>query len=167
MGDSRSFKLMLSFLLMSACSTVDDSTDQSPPIVKSIPPPVLLPAEPTPPKPPRRKVPSIDSLGYSAKGQASWYDVSMHGKKTASGEIYDLYEITAAHATLPLMSHVRVVNLHTGRSIIVKINDRLPANAHSLIQLSYGAAKRLDLINQSTPSVKVHGLPPQSLPSFR
>jgi len=167
------FKLTLSLLLISSCSTIDDST-VSTPNNKSRQVKAVSPATPTRvnPKPtpvvntPRETASTASSQGYTAQGQAAWYSVSTHGQKTASGEVYDLYGITAAHATLPLMSYVRVANLQNGRSIIVKINDRLPTGSGALILLSYSAAQRLELLGQSTTLVQLYGLPPQPSPSF-
>lgn len=169
------FKLTLSLVLISSCSTVNDSTvppvnDKSrkvkitQPTVPTRTNPELKPVVNT--TPPRETVSTVSNQGYTAQGLAAWYSVSTHGQKTASGEVYDLYDFTAAHATLPLMSFVRVTNLQTGRSVIVKINDRLPAGSGTLILLSYSAVKRLELLGQSTTLVQLHGLPPQPLPSF-
>jgi rare lipoprotein A len=77
--------------------------------------------------------------------------------KTASGEVYDLYNMTAAHATLPLHTRVRVKSLRTGKTVIVTINDRLSDN-RGLIKLSYYTARRLGLLNTSAPEVEVRGL---------
>ena len=76
-------------------------------------------------------------------GTASWYGGDFQGKATASGEPYDMYELTAAHPTLPLGSHVRVTNLHNGRAVVVRINDRGPYVPGRIIDLSYGAARVL------------------------
>lgn len=76
-------------------------------------------------------------------GIASWYGEDFQGKETASGESYNMYELTAAHPTLPLGSHVRVTNLRTGRAVVVRINDRGPVVPGRIIDLSYGAAKVL------------------------
>jgi rare lipoprotein A len=88
---------------------------------------------------------------------ASWYGLSEHGAKTASGEVYDLYNMTAAHASLPLHTRVRVKNLRTGKSVIVTINDRLSDN-QALIKLSYYTARRLGLLNSAAPEVEIRGL---------
>jgi len=171
------FKLILSLLLLSSCSTVNDGTlpDSADAVrqVKIVSPSPTRGKSTTKPTPvatplPRKTTPevSVNSQGYTAQGQAIWYGVSTHGQKTASGEVYDLYGITAAHATLPLMSYVKVTNIRTGRSIIVKINDRLSPSASALILLSYSAAQRLELLGQSTTLVQIQGLPPQPSPSF-
>ena len=100
---------------------------------------------------------SPNIYGYLAQGNASWYHISEHGAKTASGEIYDLYGLTAAHATLPFWSRVKVTNLQTGQSVIVTINDRF-YNHQTLIKLSFWAARNLGLTRQDSP-VEVRGLP--------
>ena len=104
---------------------------------------------------PKTTFQQIDIRGYIAQGKAFWYSIKEHGAKTASGKIYDLYGMTAAHATLPLMSQVKITNLRTRHSIIVTINDRLDNNNRALIKLSYWAARRLDLIKRSPSKSKV------------
>ena len=80
---------------------------------------------------------------YKAVGVASWYGKRYHGQATASGEIYDMYGMTAAHPTLPIPSYARVTSLKTNRSVTVRINDRGPFRSDRLIDLSYTAAYRL------------------------
>jgi len=77
-------------------------------------------------------------------GNASWYGKSFHGRATASGEDFDMFELTAAHRQLPLGSLVKVTNLHNGKSIIVRVNDRGPYIKNRILDLSYGAARMLD-----------------------
>ncbi|WP_069472466.1 septal ring lytic transglycosylase RlpA family protein [Candidatus Marithrix sp. Canyon 246] len=91
---------------------------------------------------------------YMAQGSASRYRLIHNGMKTASGEIYDLYGMTAAHASLPFLSKVRVKNLRNGRSVVVTITDRLYDNS-KLIKLSYWAARKLDLIKHPSRRVLV------------
>ena len=98
-----------------------------------------------------------NTSGYLRQGSAKWYDVTENGAKTASGDIYDLYEMTAAHATLPLLSRVSVTNLRTGQRVVVTINDRL-ADTSTLIKLSYTAASQLGLVTNNSP-VEIRGLP--------
>ncbi len=88
-------------------------------------------------------------------GISSFYGPDFHGKLTANGEVYDMYGRTAAHKTLPLNTIVRVTNLSNGRSIIVRINDRGPYVAGRILDLSYGAAKKLGFLNQGTTKVKI------------
>ncbi|MDY6854767.1 MAG: septal ring lytic transglycosylase RlpA family protein [Thermodesulfobacteriota bacterium] len=94
---------------------------------------------------------------YRAKqiGIASWYGSDFHGKKTSSGEIYNMYDLTAAHKTLPLGTYVRVTNLNNKRSAKVKINDRGPFIKGRIIDLSYTAAKKIDMVESGTAKVKV------------
>ncbi|MCX7674024.1 MAG: septal ring lytic transglycosylase RlpA family protein [Thiobacillaceae bacterium] len=83
---------------------------------------------------------------YRERGKASWYGRRFHGKPTSSGEPYDMYAMTAAHRTLPIPSYARVTNLDNGRSVVVRINDRGPFHADRIIDLSYTAAYKLDLL---------------------
>jgi len=90
---------------------------------------------------------------YDEVGIASWYGPGFHGKTTASGEPYDMYAFTAAHKTLPFGTVVRVVDLATGRSVVVRINDRGPFVAGRIIDLSYAAAEALGILEQGTARV--------------
>ncbi|MBN1627733.1 MAG: septal ring lytic transglycosylase RlpA family protein [Deltaproteobacteria bacterium] len=92
-----------------------------------------------------RYYPLPDSLGFIETGKASWYGEDFHGRPTASGEIYDMYKKTAAHKTLPLGTYVKVINLENNESTIVRINDRGPFVKDRIIDLSYGAAKEIDM----------------------
>ena len=103
------------------------------------------------------------NLNYDEKGIASWYGPKFHGKLTANGEIFNQYEITAAHKTLPLPSAVKVTNLKNGLSLIVRINDRGPFVNDRIIDLSYSSAKKLKLLNQGTGYVRVQLLRAESL----
>jgi len=98
--------------------------------------------------------------GYLERGVASWYGPTFHGGNTSSGEPYDMYAMTAAHKTLPLPCYARVTNLRNGRSIVVRINDRGPFVANRLIDLSYTAATKLDMIRDGTTLVEVRALTP-------
>jgi rare lipoprotein A len=98
--------------------------------------------------------------GYVERGVASWYGPTFHGVSTSSGERYDMYGMTAAHKTLPLPTYARVTNLRNGRSIVVRINDRGPFVANRLIDLSYTAATKLDMIREGTTLVEVRALVP-------
>jgi len=98
----------------------------------------------------------LDSAaGYSERGMASWYGPDFHGKRTSSGETYDMHAMTAAHKTLPIPTRVRVTNLSNGKSVIVKVNDRGPFARGRIIDLSYAAAKRLDMIGPGTAEVRI------------
>jgi rare lipoprotein A len=98
--------------------------------------------------------------GYLERGVASWYGPTFHGGNTSNGEPYDMYGMTAAHKTLPLPCYARVTNLRNGRSVVVRINDRGPFVANRLIDLSYSAAAKLDMIRDGTSLVEVRALTP-------
>ncbi len=88
-------------------------------------------------------------------GKASYYGPKFHGKKTASGEVFNMYALTAAHKTLPFGTRCRVTNLANGKSVIVRINDRGPFVAGRIMDLSYGAAKALDALQDGIIEVKI------------
>ena len=98
--------------------------------------------------------------GYVERGIASWYGTKFHGRRTSSGEPYDLYKMTAAHKTLPLPTYARVTNLQNGRSVIVKINDRGPFHPNRIIDLSYVAAAKLGILGNGTGLVEVEAINP-------
>jgi len=98
------------------------------------------------------------STGYVEVGIASWYGPGFHGKKTASGEFYNMYKLTAAHKTLPLGTYVKVINLENGKSVVVKINDRGPFVSGRIIDLSYAAAKKIGMLGKGTAKVKIIAL---------
>ena len=94
-------------------------------------------------------------VGFTQKGQASWYGKKFHGRKTSNQEIFDMYKLTAAHKTLPLPSYVEVTNLDNGKQVVVRVNDRGPFVGDRIIDLSYGAAKALDFVNHGIANVKI------------
>ena len=98
--------------------------------------------------------------GYSERGVASWYGPGFHGVSTSMGEPYDMYAMTAAHKTLPIPCYARVTNLLNGRSVVVRINDRGPFVANRLIDLSYTAAAKLDMLRGGTAMVEVRVVTP-------
>jgi rare lipoprotein A len=100
------------------------------------------------------------AAGYEATGVASWYGPNFDGLRTADGDRYDMYAMTAAHKTLPLPCYVRVTNLSNGRSIVVKVNDRGPFVANRLIDLSYVAAAKLGMLGTGTALVEVRAITP-------
>ena len=101
----------------------------------------------------------LDSAeGYRSKGVASWYGEKFHGRSTSSGEPYDMFAHTAAHTTLPIPTWVEVTHLETGKQVIVKVNDRGPFVDNRIIDLSFGAAVALDMVNQGTAPVEVRAL---------
>ena len=116
------------------------------------------------------------SQGYQERGVASWYGKKFHGRKTSSQEPYDMYAMTAAHKELPLPTYVRVRNLKNNRSIVVRVNDRGPFIDNRLIDLSYSAALKLDMVRDGTSLVEVtaisttnlcHARPHRSSPNHR
>jgi len=96
-------------------------------------------------------VPIVDDRPFKESGLASWYGAKFHAQSTASGEPYDMYGMTAAHKTLPLPSYVRVRNPANGREVIVRVNDRGPFHQGRVIDLSYAAALKLDLLRGVAP----------------
>ena len=98
--------------------------------------------------------------GYKERGIASWYGAKFHGAKTSSGEPYDMYAMTAAHKTLPLPTYARVTNLDNGKSVIVRINDRGPFKHNRVMDLSYAAALKLDIVAKGTGKVEVEAIDP-------
>lgn len=96
-----------------------------------------------------------DDRSYDRTGMASWYGKDFHGKPTATGRRYNMYEMTAAHTTLPTGTQVRVTNLENGRSVVVVVADRGPFSKKRIIDLSYAAAKHLGFIQQGTARVRV------------
>ncbi len=98
------------------------------------------------------------SHGYNERGVASWYGKKFHGNLTSNREPYDMYAMTAAHKTLPLPSYVRVRNLSNNRSVVVRVNDRGPFVHNRIIDLSYSAALKLDMIKDGTSLVEVEAI---------
>ena len=92
---------------------------------------------------------------YTATGYATWYGKKYHGNKTSIGEVYDMYKMTAAHKTLPLPCYVKVTNLKNDKTVIVRVNDRGPFVKDRIIDLSYAAANRLEIIEKGSELVKV------------
>jgi len=110
--------------------------------------------------------PQID-MDYYKEGIASWYGPNFHGKYTANGELYNKYAFTAAHQTLPLPSIVRVTNLHNGKVVDVRINDRGPFVGERIIDLSYAAAKSIDMDKAGLAKVKVELLQEETLALYQ
>ena len=103
---------------------------------------------------------SAESTGYAERGVASWYGSKFHGRSTSNGERYDMYAMTAAHKTLPIPSYVEVTNLLNGRRIVVRVNDRGPFVDDRVIDLSYVAAAKLDMLKMGTAPVEVRAVGP-------
>ena len=104
------------------------------------------------------------SSGYWERGVASWYGPGFHKERTSTGEPYDMYGMTAAHKTLPLPAYLRVTNLQNGRSIVVRVNDRGPFVGNRIIDLSYSAAAKLDMLRNGTAMVELRALDPTAPP---
>ncbi len=98
------------------------------------------------------------SRGYHQNGFASWYGTKFQGRRTSSGEPYNMYAMTAASTTLPIPSFVRVTNLENGKSVVVKVNDRGPFHSDRIMDLSYAAAARLDILQHGTAPVHVEAI---------
>jgi rare lipoprotein A len=104
-----------------------------------------------------------DETPFVQRGLATWYGKKFHGKRTASGEVYDMYKITAAHPTLPIPSYARVTNLVNGKQIIVRINDRGPFHSERVIDLSFTAALKLDILSKGSSQLEVERLLPRDI----
>ena len=100
-------------------------------------------------------------------GKASWYGKHFHGRRTASGERYDMFQFTAAHKQLPLGTYVKVTNLRNGRWVVVKVNDRGPVPQSRIIDLSYGAAQMLDMRAHGVERVELDVVEPQTVAQLR
>lgn len=145
----------------------------------ALPPPVIQPPgnvldipDPVPraePRSPKGNPPFYDvfgkryfvlatATGYVERGVASWYGPGFHAARTATGETYDMYGMTAAHKTLPLPAYAQVTNLRNGRSVVVRVNDRGPFKDGRIIDLSYTAASKLDILRDGTAFVEVRAL---------
>lgn len=107
--------------------------------------------------------PLLCAKGYKERGLASWSGIGFEGKMTASGELSDLYAMTAAHNILPIPSYVRVTHLGNGKSIVVRVNDRGPFHTDRIINLSYVAAKKLDMIESGTAEVEIEAVMPEPI----
>jgi rare lipoprotein A len=103
--------------------------------------------------------------GHVERGIASWYGPGFHSERTSSGEPYDMYAMTAAHKTLPIPAYAEVTNLRNGRRVVVRINDRGPFVGDRIIDLSYTAAWKLDMLRQGTAPVEVRVITPRSPPA--
>ena len=110
----------------------------------------------------KKYYPMQTASGYREVGWASWYGKKFHGRRTSSGETYDMLAMTAAHPTLPLPTYVKVRNLKNDRSVIVKVNDRGPFLHDRIIDLSYAAAYKLGVVATGTGWVEVHTVTPAS-----
>lgn len=105
------------------------------------------------------------AAGYVERGVASWYGPGFHSAQTSNGEPYNMYGMTAAHKTLPLPTYVQVTNLSNGRSVVLRVNDRGPFKDGRIIDLSYTAAAKLDILRAGTAFVEVRALTPEQAPA--
>ena len=96
--------------------------------------------------------------GFTEQGVSSWYGKQFHGKKTSSGEVFDMYQISAAHKTLPIPSYIRVTNLANNKTMVVRVNDRGPFVGARVLDLSYAAARELGFAVAGTTPVKIESL---------
>lgn len=113
----------------------------------------------------RNYTPMTQLAPYKARGVASWYGRRYHGKQTSSGEIYDMYAMSAAHTILPIPSYVRVTNVANGKSVVVRVNDRGPFIDSRLIDLSYTAAYKLGILGGGSGMVEVESIIPGQSPA--
>lgn len=107
--------------------------------------------------------PISDEKPFKQRGIGSWYGKKFHGQKTSSGEIYDMYKMTAAHPTLPIPSYARVTNLANGKQVIVRVNDRGPFHSSRIIDLSYTAALKLGYLGSGSGQLEVERLLPEEI----
>lgn len=103
-------------------------------------------------------------VGYSDTGRASWYGRKFHGHRTSNGEVYDMFQLSAAHRSLPIPSFAKVTNLENGRSVVVRINDRGPFHRDRIIDLSYAGATLLGFAEAGTARVRVEAIVPGQQP---
>jgi rare lipoprotein A len=172
----RSGAALLALLALAACATTRYVQPLPPAPLPPPPPPAEIAAIPdaaprAEPRSAHGNPPFYDAMGrryfvlasadgYVERGVASWYGPTFHGNNTSSGEAYNMYGMTAAHKTLPLPTYARVTNLTNGRSVVVRINDRGPFVANRIIDLSYTAAAKLDMLRDGTAIVEVRALAP-------
>lgn len=159
------FIILISMLMFTSCATMDgppDSSDFKPEKIRKV-----IPANE-----PLSRYGNPDtyevmgqtyqvmksSRGFVQRGDASWYGTKFHGKRTSSGEPYDMYAMTAAHKQLPLPTYVEVTNLNNNRKIVVKVNDRGPFHPGRIIDLSYAAAHKLGITGAGTAPVEIRAI---------
>lgn len=123
------------------------------PIVKGTTKPYIVNGETVTPM-------SAISTPFIQTGHASWYGKKFHGRRTASGEPYDMFKLSAAHRTLPIPSYIRITNLSNGKTVMARVNDRGPFGRDRIIDLSYAAAKQLDIIRHGSAQVEISLIDP-------
>jgi rare lipoprotein A len=111
----------------------------------------------------KKYTPITDDRPFKQRGIGSWYGKKFHGQKTSSGELYDMYKMTAAHPTLPLPSYARVTNVANGKQVIVRVNDRGPFHSSRIIDLSYVAALKLGYLGKGSSQLEVERLLPDEI----
>lgn len=146
------------FLFLHGCGTKSVA-----PPASTAPPPMAVPGSVPATQRPyvimgKTYYPLPSAEGYEENGIASWYGNPFHGRRTSNGEVYNMYEETAAHKTLPMNTMVLVQNLQNGREMVVRINDRGPFVKDRIIDLSYTAASKLDITDKGTAKVRVTAL---------
>ncbi|MDL2354914.1 MAG: septal ring lytic transglycosylase RlpA family protein [Pseudomonadota bacterium] len=104
--------------------------------------------------------PMAADAAFTQRGMASWYGKKFHGQRTSSGELYDMYKMTAAHPTLPIPSYVRVTSVANGQSVVVRINDRGPFHSSRIVDVSYTAALKLGMLGKGSHEVEIERLMP-------
>jgi len=107
--------------------------------------------------------PTALGVEYKQRGLGTWYGKKFHGQRTSSGELYDMYKMTAAHPTLPIPSYARVTNVANGKSVVVRINDRGPFHSTRIIDVSYTAALKLGLLANGSTQLEVEHIPPAEI----
>ncbi|MGB6482518.1 MAG: septal ring lytic transglycosylase RlpA family protein [Candidatus Acidiferrales bacterium] len=154
-GPAGLFSTLALALIVAGCAARRPATN--PPATAPQQAPVTEPANPPtrPPTPPRAMPPSAVPGEYTEEGVASWYGVPFNGRRTSNGEVYDMYQLTAAHRTLPFNAVVRVTNLANGKEVNVRINDRGPFVANRVIDLSYSAAEAIGMVGPGTAEVRL------------
>lgn len=170
LADWRKIGTLLLISGLSACANrpeVRPDTDSGPRAGSAVP--RTLPSDPVPRAEPASRYGNgpiyevygqpykvlASSHGYKERGVASWYGRKFHGRMTSSQEPYDMHQLTAAHKSLPLPTYVKVRNLKNNKTVIVRVNDRGPFVDNRIIDLSYAAARRLDMVNDGTSLVEV------------
>jgi len=159
-------------VLTSACSTPGPVTEPRDGAPANPPRDLARQPDPVPTEEPKSKYGNPESYevfgktyrtmsshhGYAETGVASWYGSKFHGRRTSSGERYDMYKLTAAHRSLPIPTYVRVTNLDNQKSTVVRVNDRGPFHSDRIIDLSYAAAVKLGFQNRGTARVRIEAL---------
>jgi len=169
----RIFFTLLTVLLLTACSVkkpgIRDSAPRTHPKNLELTPDAIPRVEPKSRGGNRRSYEVFgktyyvmnSSEDFIQRGKASWYGTKFHGNKTANGETYNMYAMTAAHKTLPIPTYVEVKNLDNGKTIIVRVNDRGPFHQGRIIDLSYAAATKLGTIKHGTSNVEIRAINPR------